>query len=59
MPIYVILTGYSVNSVARDTLTTAERGEQMRKIKAKSLLGSQCLANIKVLEDWITVVVIL
>jgi len=31
----------------------------MGKVKANALLGLQCLANIKVLEDWITVVVIL
>ena len=59
MPICVVLTGYSVNSVARDTLTTAECGEQMGKVKANPLSGLQCLANIKVLEEWITVVVIL
>ena len=59
MPIYVILTGYSVNSIARNVLTTAKCGEQMGKVKATALLGLQCLANIKVLEEWITVVVIL
>ena len=31
----------------------------MGKVKANTLLGLQCLANIKVLEEWITVVVIL
>ena len=59
MPICAVLTGYSVNSVARDILTSAECGEQMRKVKANTLFGLQCLANIKVLEEWITVVVIL
>ena len=58
MPICVVLTGYSVNSVARDILTSAKCGEQMGKVKANTLLGLQCLANIEVLEKWITVVVI-
>lgn len=31
----------------------------MGKVKANTLLGLQCLANVKLLEDWITVVVIL
>ena len=59
MPIYVILPGYSVNSIARNVLTTAKCGEQMGKVKANTLLGLQCLANIKVLEEWIAVVVVL
>ena len=40
-------------------MTSTERSEQMGKVKANPLLGLQCFANIKVLEEWITVVVIL
>ena len=39
VPICIILTGYSVNSVARDILTSAECGEHMRKVKANTLFG--------------------
>ena len=39
VPIYVILTGYSVNSIARNVLTTAKCGEQMGKVKANTLFG--------------------
>ena len=59
VPICVILTGYSVNSIARNVLTTAKCGEQMGKVKANTLFSLQCLANIKVLEEWIAVVVVL
>ena len=59
MPICVVLTGYSVNSVARDILTSAKCGEQMGKVKANTLLGLQCFANVEVLEKRITVVVVL
>ena len=59
MPICAILTGYSVNSVARNILTAAERGKQVSKIKTNTLFGLQCLANIKVLEKRIAVVVVL
>ena len=49
----------TVNSIARNILTAAKCGEQMGKVKANTLLGLQRLSNIKVLEEWITVVVIL
>jgi len=59
VPICAVFIGYSVNSIARDILTPAKCGEQVRENKANTLFGLQCLANIKVLEEWITVVVIL
>lgn len=58
MPICIVLTGYSVNSVARNVLTTAERSEQVCEIKAKTLFGSQCFANIKVLDKGIAFIVV-
>ena len=59
MPICVVLTGYSVNNIARDILTAAKCGEQMGKVKANALLGLKCLSNIEVLEKRIAVVVVL
>jgi len=49
----------TVYSIARNVLTTAKSGEQMGKVKANTLLGLQCLANIEVLENGIAVVVVL
>lgn len=51
-----VLIGYSVSGIARKVLTAAECGEQMRKVKANTLLGTQCLANIEILEERIIVV---
>ena len=54
----VVLIGYSVNSIARNILATAERGKQMGKIKANTLLGAECFANIEILEKHMVVIVV-
>lgn len=42
---------HSVNNIARNILTTAERSKQMGKVKTKALLRTKGLAYIKVLDD--------
>ena len=59
VPSRAVFIGYTVNGIARNILTAAERDEQMGKVKANSFLGLQCLANIEVLEKRIAVVVVL
>ena len=52
-----VLIGYSVNSIARNVLTAAECGKQMRKVKANTLLGAKCFVNIEILEDHMVVTI--
>ena len=54
----VVLIEYSINCIARNVLTAAERGEQMGEVKANTLFGAKSFANIKMLEERIIVVVV-
>ena len=52
------IIGCAVHNVTRDILATAEGGEEIGKIIANAFSGVQCLANIKVLDDGVVVIVI-
>ena len=50
--------GCSVNDIAGNVLTAAERGEQMGEVKAKPFLRAECLAHVKILDEGISLKVI-
>ena len=50
---------FAVNNIARDVLTAAEGGEQIREIIADTFVGTQCLAYIEVLDEGVVIIVVL
>lgn len=58
MAVCAFSIGCSINDIARNVLTTAERSEQVGKVKAKTFLGAKRFTDIKVLKKGIAVIVV-